>query len=76
MRKEKALDIMLAAKAKFGDVYVVTNGLSYAYSAIADYKKALAYANKALIQVPAPFLKPSITANIEKLKAGKDINYY
>mgnify|MGYP001608063562 CR=1 FL=1 len=74
MRKERALDIMLAAKAKFGDVYAVNNGLSYAYSAKSDYAKALEYANKALFQAPAPQLKTSINANIEKLKAGKDIN--
>ena len=73
-RKEIALDIMLSAKAKFGDVYTVNNGLSYAYSAKADYKKALEYATKALNQVPAPYLKTIINTNMEKLKAGKDIN--
>lgn len=73
-RIDRALEIMLAAKTKFGDVYAINNGLSYAYSAKADYKKALEYANKALVQAPAPYLKTSINVNIEKLKAGKDIN--
>jgi hypothetical protein len=73
-RMDRALDIMLAARAKFGDVYAVNDGLSYAYSAKGDYPKALEYANKALLQAPAPPLKTSINANIEKLKAGKDIN--
>ncbi len=73
-RKDRALDIMLAARAKYGDVYAVNNGLSFAYSAKADYAKALEYANKALVQAPAPQLKTGINANIEKLKAGKDIN--
>lgn len=73
-RKDRALDIMLAAKTKFGDVYAVNNGLIYAYSAKGDYKKALEYANKALLQAPAPPLKTAISENIEKLKAGKDVN--
>ena len=73
-RKEMSLEIMLAAKAKFGDVYAVSNGLSYAYAAKGDYKKALEFATKALNQAPAPYLKNSINVNLEKLKAGKDIN--
>lgn len=73
-RKDRALEIMLAAQAKFGDVYAVNNGLSYAYSSKGDYAQALGYAGKALLQAPAPPLKTAINTNIEKLKAGKDIN--
>jgi tetratricopeptide (TPR) repeat protein len=73
-RKDRALDILLGAKEKFGDVYVVNNNLSYAYSAKADYTKALVFANKALAQAGSPEAKTTVAANIEKLKAGKDIN--
>jgi tetratricopeptide (TPR) repeat protein len=73
-RKDRALNIMLAAKEKFGDVYVVNDNLSYAYSAKADYAQALVFANKALAQAGSPEAKARVAANIEKLKAGKDIN--
>ena len=73
-RKDRALDIMLAAGAKFGEVYAVNNALSYAYSAKGDYAKALGYANKALVQAPGDRSKAMVAANIDKLKGGKDIN--
>lgn len=72
-RNERALEVMLGAREKFGDVYAVNNGLCYAYSATGDYKKALQYANKALDQATAQ-AKATVLSNIEKLKAGKDIN--
>ncbi|HLG40695.1 MAG TPA: DUF2911 domain-containing protein [Chitinophagaceae bacterium] len=73
-RGDRAINIMLGAKAKFGDVYAVNNGLSYAYSAKADYTKSLEYANKALSQASTDQAKAMISANIQKLKEGKDIN--
>jgi hypothetical protein len=73
-RFDRAVAIMLAAKLKFGDVYAVNNGLSYAYSAKGDYKKALEYANKALEMAPAPYLKNNIKNNIKKLQDKIDIN--
>ncbi len=72
-RIDPALKIMMDARSKFGDVFQVTNGLSYAYSAKGDFKKALEFANKSLMQAPPPF-KPLIESNIAKLKDGKDIN--
>jgi hypothetical protein len=47
--------------------------MSFAYSAKADYKKAQEYAEKALVQAPEQ-QKTTISANISKLKDGKDIN--
>jgi hypothetical protein len=73
-RKDRAMDIMLAAQSKFGDVFAVNNGLAYAYSAKGDYQKALTYANKALAQAATSQAKSMASANIEKLKKGKDIN--
>ena len=72
-RSDRALDVMLGAQKRFGDVYAVNNGMSYAYSASGDFAKALEFANKALAQA-SPQAKATVTANIEKLKAGKDIN--
>lgn len=73
-RRDRALDIMLAAREKFGEVYAVNNGLSYAYSAKSSFAEALAYAEKALAQAPGDRAKTTAAANIEKLRAGKDIN--
>ncbi len=73
-RSDRAIEVILGARAKFGDVYAVNNRLSYAYSAKADYAKAIEFAKKALAQATSPQAKATVTANIEKLKAGKDIN--
>lgn len=72
-RTDKSLEVMNAAKTKFGDVFAVNNGLSFAYSAKGDFKKAQEHAEKALAQAPEP-QKAGINANIIKLKEGKDIN--
>jgi len=72
-RNDKSLEILNAAKAKFGDVLAVNNAMAFAYSAKADYTKALEHANKALAQAPDP-QKATINGNIAKLKEGKDIN--
>lgn len=72
-RIDRAIEVLLGAGKKFGDVFAVNNGLSYAYSAKGDFKKALEFANKALAQSP-PQNKTTVSANVEKLKAGKDIN--
>jgi hypothetical protein len=73
-RADRALEVMLGAQKKFGDVFAVNNGLAYSYSAKGDYKKALEYTNKAMLQLPSPQLKPMLEANLAKLKEGKDIN--
>lgn len=73
-RPDRALEVMLAAQAKFGDTYAVNNGLSYAWSAKGDYAKALEHATKALSQAATPQAKTMVSVNIDKLKTGKDIN--
>jgi tetratricopeptide (TPR) repeat protein len=72
-RFERALEVMLLAQKEFGDVFAVNNSLSYIYSAKGNFTKALEFANKALAQAP-PHMKTAVAANIDKLKAGKDIN--
>jgi len=73
-RPDRAIEVMLNAKIKFGDIYALNNVLSFAYSAKGSYKKARTYANKALQQAPNERSKSKVGINIEKLKAGNDIN--
>jgi hypothetical protein len=73
-RPDKALEVLLAAQKKYGDVYAVNNGLMFGYSSKTDYKKAIAAGEKALAQAPNDIAKKSIDASLVKLKEGKDIN--
>ena len=73
-RTDKAMEVFLAAKAKFGDVFAVNNGLMFGYSAKADYKKALSAGEKAIAQAPNDAAKTTLDGQIAKLKEGKDIN--
>jgi hypothetical protein len=73
-RTDRALEVMQAAQAKFGDTYVVNNALSYAWSAKGDYARALEHATKARSQAATPQAKATVSVNIDKLKTGKDIN--
>lgn len=71
-RADRAIAVWQRATTRFGNVFAINNGLSYAWAAQGNFAKALEYAEKALAQAPPP-MKESIRANIEKLKAGKDI---
>lgn len=73
-RTDKALEVMQASQKKNGDVFAVNNGLMYAYSAKADFKNALKFAEKAMAQAPNEAGKKQIEGLIAKLKEGKDIN--
>ncbi|MEO7924782.1 MAG: DUF2911 domain-containing protein [Chitinophagaceae bacterium] len=73
-RNERALEMMMAAKAKFGDVFAVNNGLMFAYSAKGDYKNALLQADIAMGNAPSDATKKTLEGQIAKLKEGKDIN--
>lgn len=72
-RFDKSLEILNAAKTKFGDVFAVNNAMAFVYSAKTDFNKALEHAEKALTQATEP-QKAVIRGNIAKLKEGKDIN--
>ncbi len=72
-RLDRALEIFTANQKKNGDVYTVNAGFMSYYSAKGDFTKAQEYATKALAQATEP-QKAAITANIAKLKEGKDIN--
>jgi hypothetical protein len=73
-RADKALEVFLANQKKNGDVFAVNNGLMYGYSVKADYKKALAAAEKAMAQAPNDAAKKTLEGLIAKLKEGKDVN--
>lgn len=73
-RNDKSLEILQAAKTKFGDVFTVNNGLMFAYSAKSDYKNALLHGEKALTQAANDAAKKILEGQIAKLKEGKDIN--
>ncbi len=73
-RADKALEIMQGARSKYGDVFAVNNGLSFAYAAKGDFKNAEGHAEKAKAQAPNEAARKTIEANIAKLKEGKDIN--
>ena len=73
-RNDKAVEVLLAAKTKFGDVFAVNNALMFAYSAKADYKNALAFADKAMSQTTSNDAKKTLEGQMAKLKEGKDIN--
>ena len=72
-RVDRALEIFNANQKKNGDVFAVNAGFMSYYSAKGDFTKALEYGNKALTQAPET-VKPTLTANLTKLKEGKDIN--
>lgn len=72
-RLDRSLEVFNASQKKNGDVFQVNAGFMSYYSAKGDFQKALEYANKAKAQAPDP-VKPTIDANIAKLKEGKDIN--
>ncbi len=73
-RADRAIEIMMLAKDKFGDVYAVNDALSYGYSAKGDFSNALKYANKALSQAKGERAQNKVQANVEKLKIREDIN--
>ena len=73
-RVDKALEVLLNGKTKFGDVFAVNNGLMFGYAAKADYKNAIVYATKAMAQAPNDAAKKTLQDQIAKLKEGKDVN--
>ncbi len=73
-RNDKALEVLMAARSKYGDVFAVNNGLMFGYAAKGDFKNALEYADKAMTQAPNDAAKKTLGDQIAKLKDGKDIN--
>jgi hypothetical protein len=73
-RADKALEVLLAGQKRYGDIWAVDNGLVFVYSAKADFKNAIKYAEKALPLAPNEAAKKTLQDQLIKLKEGKDIN--
>jgi hypothetical protein len=73
-RAAKALEIFKAGQKRYGDIFAVNSSLVNGYSANADFKNALKFAEKAMAQAPNEAAKKAMEGNIAKLKEGKDIN--
>lgn len=73
-RTDKAMEIFKASEKRHGNIFGVNNGFMSGYSAKADFKNAILYAEKAMAQAPNDATKKQIEGFIIKLKDGKDIN--
>jgi len=73
-RMKEALEVFQMNFKKYPNQFTTLMGLVRGYSANADYKNALKYANQALAQAPDAGNKSSVEEMIRKLKEGKDVN--
>ncbi len=73
-RNDKSIEVLQAAKTKFGDVFVVNNAMAFAYSAKGDFANAIKSTEKAISQAPNDAAKKTVECQLTKLKEGKDIN--
>jgi tetratricopeptide (TPR) repeat protein len=73
-KTKEALEIFKSNYTKNPNQFTTLVGLVRGYSANADYKNALKYAEQALPLAPDANNKNSVAGMIEKLKAGKDVN--
>ncbi|MBL7741977.1 MAG: DUF2911 domain-containing protein [Chitinophagaceae bacterium] len=73
-KAKEALEVFKANHQKNPNQFTTLMGLTRGYSANADYKNALKYANMALASAPGLQAKTQVEGMIENLKAGKDVN--
>ncbi|HEU0064754.1 MAG TPA: DUF2911 domain-containing protein [Flavisolibacter sp.] len=73
-KPKEALEIFKINFNKNPNQFTTLMGLTRGYSANADYKNALKYANQALPLAPNELNKQFILGAVEKLKNGQDIN--
>jgi hypothetical protein len=73
-KSKEAFDVFKINYDKHPNVFTTNMGMARGYSAIGDYKKALAYAQKAQPQAPNQPNKVGVETAIKKLQEGKDIN--
>ena len=71
---DEAFKVWKANYDKHPNQYTTNMGMARAYSAKADYKKALTYLEAALTQAPDDGSRYAIKEMVSKLKEGKDIN--
>lgn len=73
-KKQEALAVFEMNAKRHPNEWPVNVGLARGYSAVGRYQDALKYAKLALAQAPDDNNKRVLTAGIEKLQAGKDMN--
>jgi tetratricopeptide (TPR) repeat protein len=73
-KTREALEVFQMNRQKNGARFTTLVGLTRGYSANADYKAALKYAEQALPLAPDGNTKNSVVGMIEKLKKGQDVN--
>lgn len=73
-KNREALDVFKANFQKHPNQFTTLVGMARGYSANADFKNALKYANQALPLAPDDNNKNNLQGMIEKLKAGRDGN--
>ena len=71
---DEALKVFQANHNKYPKEYMTHIGMGRAYSAKADYKKALVHMQTALTLAPDEGSKNNTQSMISKLKEGKDVN--
>lgn len=72
-KAKEALEVFKMNHDKNPNQFTTQMGLARGYSANADYKNALKYAQLALAQAP-PQQKSGVQGMVDRLKEGKDIN--
>lgn len=73
-RSKEALEVFKMNYDKNPTEYTTMMGLTRGYSGVNDYKKALEFAEKALLKAPDANNKTNVEKIIGLLKSGKDIN--
>jgi hypothetical protein len=73
-KNKEAFDAFQINYNKSPNIFTTNMGMARAYSGMANYKKALEFAQKALPQAPDPINKSSVEKIIKTLQEGKDIN--
>ena len=67
----EAMEVFEMNYKKFNGVWPTSAGLMRGYAAKGDFKKALEYGNKALVDAPSPEIKKIIQAAVDTLAKGK-----
>jgi len=73
-KPQVALEVFQFNYNKNPNHFTTLTGMARGLSANGEYAKALEFANKALPLAPNDSVKQAVSAMIEKLRAGKDIN--
>jgi hypothetical protein len=73
-RTKEALEVFKLNHQKNPNQFTTLMGLTRGYSAVGDYKNALKFAQLAQPLAPNEMNKNNVTAAIEKLKKGQDMN--